>query len=71
MQNIDQKTDIYIGKRHRLPIDNAGIYVKASEEKPEVKEGQAEFLPIKEINVVTEIIDSIATIKITQVFVNP
>lgn len=36
-----------------------------------LKDTQAEFLPMKEINVDAQICDSMATVKITQVYVNP
>jgi hypothetical protein len=38
-----------MGKRHVLPINNAGLYRK--EPIPQIQQAKAEFLPIKEINV--------------------
>jgi hypothetical protein len=63
---MQQNKEIYMNKKHVLPIDNAGLYVKADSQ-----DGSAEFLPMKEINVDAKICDSMATVKITQVYVNP
>jgi len=39
VQNKDNMKAKYMGKRHVLPINNAGLYRKAEEPIPEVKEG--------------------------------
>ena len=43
-QNVAESLDR--GKRHFLPVDNAGLY-----RKQKISEEKAEYLPIKEINV--------------------